>query len=57
MKKVVGWMLILVCTLCGVFTLTGCKKMSDAHTRYEIIAEYMPETRTLTATEKVTFEK
>ena len=56
MKKVVGWILILICTLCGVFTLTGCKKLVDAHTRYEIIAEYMPETRTLTATEKVTFE-
>jgi hypothetical protein len=56
MKRVLGWILIFICTVCSAVMLSGCKKEENAHTRYEIIAEYIPETRTLTATEKVTFE-
>ena len=56
MKKVLGWILIFVCTVCTVTGFAGCKKIEKDRTRYEIIAEYIPETRTLTATEKVTFE-
>ena len=56
MKKALGWILIFVCTVCTAVGLVGCKKIEKDRTRYEIIAEYIPETRTLTATEKVTFE-
>lgn len=35
---------------------TGCKKTQNGHSRYEIIAEYVPESRTLRGTVKVTFE-
>ncbi len=56
MKKVWGWLLILVCAI-GVFPcISGCKKSAKIYTRYEITAEYSPENRTLTGTAKVTFE-
>ena len=56
MKKIVGWFLIVVCTAIASFGLAGCKNKDEVYTRYEIIAEYVPENRTLTGTEKVTFE-
>lgn len=56
MKRILGWILILVCTALSAITLSGCKKEENAHSRYEIIAEYVPENRTLTGTAKLTFE-
>ena len=56
MKKVLGWILIFVCTVCTVTGFAGCKKIEKDRTRYEIIAEYIPETATLTGVNKVTFE-
>ena len=56
MKKILGWVLILVCTALSLVTLSGCKNEGMGYTRYEITAEYIPENRTLTGTEKVTFE-
>ena len=56
MKRAVGWILTFVCCICSTIVLNGCRKIEKGRTRYEIIAEYIPETRTLTATEKVTFE-
>ena len=56
MKRILGWILILVCTAVSAITLSGCKKEENVHSRYEIIAEYVPENRTLTGTAKVTFE-
>ena len=55
MKRVLGWILIFVCTVCGAVMLSGCKKQEKDRTRYEIIAEYIPENQTLAGTEKVTF--
>ena len=56
MKKVLGWILIFVCTVFCVGGLSGCKKEEKGRTRYEINAEYIPENHTLTATAKVTFQ-
>ena len=56
MKKILGWVLIFVCTVLSVATLSGCRKEENARTRYEITAEYVPENRTLTGAAKVTFE-
>ena len=56
MKRILGWILFLVCTAVSVVTLAGCKKEDNAHSRYEIIAEYVPENATLTGTAKITFE-
>ena len=56
MKRILGWVLIFVCVVACIGGLSGCKKKKNACTRYEIIAEYIPENRTLTGTAKVTFE-
>ncbi len=37
-------------------TFISCKKQAESRTRYEITAEYVPETRTLTGAVKLTFE-
>ena len=42
----------LGCALC----FSSCKKQAKMHTEYEITAEYIPETATLTGVNKVTFE-
>ncbi|MBE7079671.1 MAG: M1 family metallopeptidase [Clostridiales bacterium] len=56
MKRILGWILILVCTAWSAFVVSGCKNQENGYTRYEITAEYIPENRTLTGTTKVTFE-
>ena len=56
MKKVLGWILIVVCSAVACVTLSGCKHEEIGYTRYEITAEYIPENRTLTGMAKVTFE-
>ncbi len=56
MKKALGWILIIVCMLFSLQGFAACKKTQNGHTRYEIIAEYSPENRTLAGAVKVTFE-
>ena len=56
MKKFVVSLLTVLCLAVGIFPLAGCKKSVNVHTRYEIIAEYVPENRTVTGVVKVTFE-
>ena len=56
MKRVLGWILILVCTIWCVGTFGSCRKLKNEPTMYEITAEYIPESHTLTGTVKVTFE-
>ena len=48
MKKFVVSLLTVLCLAVGIFPLAGCKKSVNVHTRYEIIAEYIPENRTVT---------
>ncbi len=45
-----------LCLLVMIFPLAACREEVKTYTRYEIIAEYVPETRTLTGTEKIVFE-
>lgn len=56
LKKCLAFVLIFLCGFCGTLFLSGCKKTAKVHTRYEITAEYSPESRTLTGTAKVHFE-
>ena len=56
MRKILGVMLAILCSIYGLFGFTSCQKKTKPHTRYEITCEYVPETRTLTGTAKVTFE-
>lgn len=59
MKKIKKWLcltLVFVCGALGFCVLSGCKKTTKVYTRYEITAEYAPESRTLTGAVKVTFE-
>ena len=55
MKRIFGLLLAIGCFL-GIFSFSGCQKSAKIYTRYEITAEYVPESRTLTGTAKVTFE-
>lgn len=56
MKKVGVW-LGVVWSVFGMLPLfVSCKETQNAHTRYEIVAEYMPENDMLTGTVKITFE-
>lgn len=56
MKKVLGWLLVIA-ILCACFPwLYACKKKANIYTKYEITAEYAPETKTLAGTAKVTFK-
>ena len=56
MKKLGCWLVALVLAVVCVPCLISCKKSAKVYSRYEITAEYSPETRTLTGTAKVTFE-
>lgn len=56
MKKTCAWLLSILCCLGTLPIFLGCKKIQNAHTRYEIIAEYVPENNMLTGALKVTFE-
>ena len=56
MKKIIGWLFALVLFMSGATSLVSCKKNAEVHTRYEINAEYVPESKALTGTAKVTFE-
>lgn len=56
MKKILSWTLIIVCIMVYIPVLSSCKKTQNAHTRYEITAEYIPESRALAGTVKLTFQ-
>ena len=56
MKKLLYIFLAFVCFLLTLPTLSGCQKTQNAHTRYEITAEYIPESRAITGAVKLTFE-
>ena len=56
MKKI-GFLLgVLICFCAVLFVGGGCRKNQNGYSRYEIVAEYVPETKTLRGTMKVTFE-
>ncbi len=54
MRKFLSVCLCLLLML-SLFPLVSCQKQLNAHTRYEITAEFSPENRSLACTEKVTF--
>lgn len=55
MKRIISTILSAV-LLCGtVSALSACKKKSHEDTKYEINAEYMPDTSTVTGTVKITY--
>ena len=56
MRKAWAFWMVLVCTVLSLAVLSGCKNEEYNHTKYEIIAEYIPESGTLTGAVKVTFE-
>ena len=55
-KKRWAIILALACFCSFIPMISSCKKVEQAHSRYEINAEYMPKSSTLTGTVKVTFE-
>lgn len=56
MKKVFGWLLVVACLCACLPWLYACKEKVKIYTKYEITAEYAPETKTLAGTAKVTFK-
>ncbi len=55
MKKIFAWLVCLV-GIASLFSFAGCRSEVKISTRYELTAEYLPESRTLTGAAKVTFE-
>lgn len=56
MKKILSVTLALVCSMLCLFAFASCDEKAEVHTRYEITVEYVPESKTLAGTAKVTFE-
>ena len=56
MKKIALFALAFVLAFALFPTLFACRKNPQVYSRYEITAEYIPETRTLAGTVKLTFE-
>ncbi len=56
MKKIASILLALLCFALGFFVFTSCKKETNTYARYEINVEYVPESKTLAGTAKITFE-
>ena len=57
MRKRIGALMGVMLFIClSLFAFGGCQKKRNGDTRYEIIAEYVPENKTLTGVVKVTFE-
>ncbi len=54
--KRVAFLLCCCCLFTAFSGLTGCKSEPKAGSRYEITAEYIPESRTVAGTVKFTFE-
>ena len=55
-KRFVSLILLIACTLGICYGFSGCKKEENVGSRYEITAEYLPESGTLAGTTKLTFE-
>lgn len=55
-KKMIAIALALLCCSFVLPAFAGCEKGAENHTRYEITAEYVPESQTVTGTVKLTFE-
>ena len=56
MRKLTCLLLALVVGFGTLVVLSGCEKTREVTTKYEITAEYVPETGTLRGANKVTFE-
>ena len=56
MRKILSVTLALVCSMSCLFAFASCDEKAEVHTRYEITVEYVPESKTLAGTAKVTFE-
>ncbi len=56
MKKRVVLLCFFVLIFISLFAGFGCKKGEKGHSRYEIIAEYIPENKTLMGVTKIAFE-
>lgn len=56
MKKLVALILIVACMLGFSCVFSGCKKDEKVGSRYEITAEYLPESATLAGTVKFSYE-
>ena len=56
MKRLISLMLLIACAFGICYGFGGCKKEEKVGSRYEITAEYVPESGTLTGTTKITFE-
>lgn len=56
MKKILYLGLAFLFFLFCLPTFSSCKKARNMHTRYEITAEYIPESRSITGSMKLTFE-
>ena len=56
MKKIIGLLLAVACAFGVAVVGAGCKKEEKQAGRYEITAEYLPETSTLAGTAKFAFE-
>ena len=56
MKKIMGITFALICSVICMVAFISCKKDAERYSRYEIIAEYVPETKTLAGVVKFTFE-
>ncbi len=56
MNRVKGIFLVSLVFFSVVCAGSSCQREEESHTRYEITAEYVPESRTVTGTVKVTFE-
>ena len=56
MKKIIGVTLALICSILSLPIFVGCGEETESYSRYEINAEYVPESKTLTGTVKLTFE-
>ncbi len=56
MKKITGILLAGLCIALSLPTVTGCKEELESHSRYEINVEYVPESKSVTGTVKLTFE-
>lgn len=56
MKKIVVFLLLSVFLFALTPTLSACQTTAEVYSRYELTVEYIPENRSLTGVEKVTFE-
>ncbi|MBQ9729047.1 MAG: M1 family metallopeptidase [Clostridia bacterium] len=56
MKRIAVWIWILAIALGCVGVFSGCGESQKTGAKYEIVAEYKPESGSLTGTVKVTFE-